>query len=246
MKKIILSFIATLFLSPLAYAAVMNSTSYSIQSDSINFGGGKSGSTNYSQESTFGEIATGLSNSTNYQIKAGYQQMQEVYLSIATVADVTLSPSINSTGGGTANGSTVVTVTTDDPAGYELYIKASSTPALKSGSNSFADYVPAGANPDLTFTVGAATSAFGFSPEGSDIVQKYKDNGSTCNAGSSDTTNACWNALSTVNELIAKKTTGNHPSGTATTLKFRAQSGVSNVQPVGTYTATTTVTAIAL
>ena len=103
-----------------------------------------------------------------------------------------------------------------------------------------------GANPDLTFTVGAATSAFGFSPEGSDIVQKYKDNGSTCNAGSSDTTNACWNALSTVNELIAKKTTGNHPSGTATTLKFRAQSGVSNVQPVGTYTATTTVTAIAL
>jgi hypothetical protein len=245
MKKILLSFLATLFVYQFAIGAVMTSTNYSIQSDSINFGGGLSTSTNYKSESTYGEIATGPSSSANYQIKAGYQQMLAVFISIST-SPVALTPSISSTGGGTANGSTVVTVTTDDPAGYELYIKASSTPALKSGINSFADYTPAGINPDFTFLVAVSASEFGFTPEGTDIAQKYKDNGSSCNAGSSDTTNACWNALSTSNDLIASKSSGNHPNGTATTLKFRAESGTSNTQAVGTYTATTTVTAIAL
>ncbi len=244
-KKNIIAIIFFFLTQPL-FAAVMTSTSYSIQSDSINFGGGFSSSTNYAQESTFGEIATGESESTNYDIKAGYQQMQSVYLAIATVSDVTLSPSIDGTTGGTANGSASVTVTTDNVAGYELYLKASSSPALVSGANSFADYTPAGINPDFTFSVGAATSEFAFTPEGNDISQEYKDNGSSCNTGALDTTNSCWNALSTTNELISSKSSGNHPSGTLTTIKFRAESGTSNTQAAGSYTATTTVTAIAL
>lgn len=228
------------------YAAVMTSTNYSIQSDSVNFGGGLSTSTNYSQESTFGEIATGPSSSANFSIKAGYQQMHVVYLAIAAVSDVTLTPSINGTIGGTANGSTVVTATTDNPAGYELYIKASSSPALVSGANSFADYTPAGAAPDFSFSVPVSSAEFAFSPEGTDIVQEYKDNGASCNTGALDTANACWNPIGTANELISRATAPNHPSGTATTLKFRAESGTSNSQPAGVYTATSTVTLIAL
>jgi hypothetical protein len=157
-----------------------------------------------------------------------------------------MSPSIAGVTGGTSNGSTVVTVTTDSPSGYSLFIKASSSPALISGANSFADYTPAG-DPDFTFSILASASEFAFSPEGTHIVQKYKDDTvSLCNTGSSDTPNACWDALSTSNQTISQSTSGNHPSGTATTLKFRAQSGSSHIQPPGEYTATTTVTALPL
>jgi len=227
-------------------ATSMSSSNYSIQSDSINFGGGFSTSTSYEQESTFGEIATGESESSTYKIKAGYQQMQEVYLAITAAADVTLSPSIEGTTAGTATGSTTITVTTDGVAGYELYINASSSPALVSGANSFADYTPAGASPDFTFSIGASDSEFGFSPEGADITQEYKDDGAACNTGSSDANDRCWNGLSTTNELIAERSSGNHPSGAEITLEFRAENGASHIQTAGTYTATTTLTLIAL
>ncbi|TAL48896.1 hypothetical protein EPN83_02975 [Patescibacteria group bacterium] len=227
-------------------AAVMSSSNYKIQSDSINLGGGLSTSTSYTQESTFGEVATGESSSASYKIKAGYQQMQEVYLAITAAADVTLSPSLNGLTAGTSTGSTAVTVTTDSPAGYELYIKASSSPALSSSSDSFANYTPAGADPDFSFTITSTVSEFGFSPEGTDIAQEYQDNGSACNTGSSDTDNSCWNALTTTNELIATKSSGNHPSGTAITVEFRAENGSSHTQTAGAYSATTTLTLLAL
>jgi hypothetical protein len=68
-------------------AQVMQSTNYRIQSDSVNVGGIYSSSSNYRLEDTTGEIATGESSSTNYQIKAGYQQMQETYLSLSGGTD---------------------------------------------------------------------------------------------------------------------------------------------------------------
>lgn len=243
MKYLALSIVIALPIC--VFGAVMGSTNYSIESDSVNFGGGLSTSSNYTQESTFGEVATGNSESAGYKLRAGYQQMIATYISLS-VSPVTLTPVIPENGGGIANGSTNVSVATDNPAGYELYVSASSSPALVSGVNSFADYVSAGIDPDFSFSVPSADSAFGFSPEGSDIVQAFKDNGSICNAGSSDTVNSCWKGLTTSNVLIAKKTSGNHPSGTITTLKFRAESGSSHVQPAGSYTATSTVTVIAL
>ncbi len=227
------------------FGAVMGSTNYSIESDSVNFGGGLSTSSNYSAESTLGESATGNSESATYKLHAGYQQMIATYISLS-VSPVTLTPAIPANGGGVANGATNVTVATDNKAGYELYIAATSSPALVSGINSFADYVPAGINPDFVFSVLPADSAFGFSPEGQDIVQAFQDDSFACGVGSFDSVNSCWKGLTTSDVLIAKKTSGNHPSGTITTLKFRAESGVAHVQPAGTYTATSTVTVIAL
>ena len=58
-----------------AVAAVMESTNYKLQADSVNIGGGRSSSTNYTLEDTAGEVGTGTSSSTNYQNNAGYQQM---------------------------------------------------------------------------------------------------------------------------------------------------------------------------
>ncbi len=229
--------------------ASMDSASYSIQSDSVNFGGELGTSTSYSIEDTLGEVATGNSSSASYKLKAGYQQMQEVYVAVSVSGDVTMSPSIGGLSGGTSDGSTIVTVTTDSSAGYELLVKASSSPAMQreGGGGSISDYTPAGASPDLTFSVASTDAEFGFSPEGADIVQRYLDDGFLCDqVGGSDTPDKCWDGLSTTNKTVSQSMSANHPAGTATVLKFRVVSGSSHVQSAGDYTATTTVTAIAL
>jgi hypothetical protein len=217
-----------------------------MQSDSVNVGGGNSTSTNYGLEDTVGEAGTGEGASASFNLHAGYQQMQEVYLAMTAPGNVVLSPSIGGTTGGQANGATSVTVTTDSPAGYELMIRASGAPALTSGGNSFADYAASAANPDFSWNVPAADSEFGYSPEGSDIAQGFKDDGAACNTGSSDTANSCWAGLTTSDVVIAERLSSNQPLGTATSIKFRAESGTSHVQPAGSYAATTTITAIAL
>lgn len=226
------------------FSQTMSSGNYKIQSDSINFSGVRSTSGSYTIEDTAGEIATGESSSSNYKMKAGYQQMQEVYLAVTPASDVTMSPAIGGITGGVSNGSTNFTVTTDNPAGYTVAIKASSTPALQSSLDTITDYSASASNPDFTFSVLSTDSRFAFTVEGTDIANSFKDNGSTCNTGSGDTTDKCWAGLSTANQTIVNRTSANHTAGTATTIKFRAESGSSHVQTAGTYVATTTITVL--
>ena len=227
------------------HVEAMSSSNYKIQSDSINFGGGGSNSGSYSLQDTVGEIATGISSSTNYVMKAGYQQMRDVVLAVVPPSNVTM-PAIGGVTGGTADGSTNFKVTTDDAAGYTATIQASTSPALQSVTSNLSDYVPSSGNPDYAFTYAATSSVFGFTAEGTDIVQRFKDDGSHCNAGAGDTAYACWDGLSTSPKTIVTRTSANQPSGTITTLRFRAASGSSHVQPDGQYIATTTVTVVAL
>lgn len=228
------------------HAQVMQSGSYRIESDSVNFGGGLATSSSYRLESTAGEVATGESSSGSYSLKAGYQQMQEVYLAISAAADVLMSPSLGGVTGGTAYGTTTATVTTDGSAGYELSIRAAEEPALQSGSDTIADYVPVGATPDFTFTTDAADAHFAYSPEGDDTVARFLDNGAACNTGSSNGSGTCWDGLATTSAAIASSGSANHPSGTATAILFRVGIGNAALQPAGTYIATTTLTALPL
>ncbi len=242
----ILSF-AILFAVPLLLLAdTMESTTYKIQSDSINIGGAAGSSTNYSMEDTVGEVGTGDLSSATYRLHAGYQQMNTSYISITDASDMSL-PNVGGVSGGSSAGSLGWTVTTDNLAGYSLSIAAATSPALKSsGGASFEDYSPAGVAPDYSFSITTTESAFGFSPEGTDILQKYKDNGSSCNAGSSDTADKCWDGFSTVEKIVAEGTSSNHPSGTLTTLKLRAEVGTDHIQDSGAYTTTLSVTAVTL
>ena len=160
-----------------------SSTNYQLERDSINFGGKLSTSTNYSEEDTLGEVGTGRLTSTSYILQAGYQQPNS-YISITSPADVTLSPSIDGAVGGQADGSAGWNVTTDDSGGYTMTAQASTLPAMTSGANDFDDY---SGSPDFAWGVGAAVSEFGFSPEGTDIDSTFKDNGSVCSAGASET-----------------------------------------------------------
>ena len=208
-------------------------------------GGGYSTSTSYRQESTAGEIATGEATSTNYQLKAGYQQMQEVYLSMSTPSDVTMTPSLAGLTGGTSNGSTAVTVTTDSPSGYSLTISAESSPALKNGAYTIADYVE-GADPDYSFAVAGGAATFGFSPSSVDVVSAFRDNGGLCNVGALDTALACWAGLTTSDTVISQGIGSNHPAGATTTINFRVGVGSGAGIIAGIYTATTTLTALPL
>jgi hypothetical protein len=241
-----IAFVFASSLVPFVEAQVMQSTNYRIESDSINVGGGYSSSSNYQLQDTTGEIATGESESETYSLKAGYQQMQEIYLALTNAANVTLSPSLGGVTGGTSNGSTFATATTDNLAGYELTITASGSPAMQSGSNSIPDYTPVGSDPDYSFTNSANESQFGFSPEGTDIPARFKDNGASCNTGSGNTTSACWDGLSTSPQTIARRTSANHPDGTATTIRFRVEVGSTVNQAAGQYVATTTLTLLPL
>jgi hypothetical protein len=172
--------------------------------------------------------------------------MNQVFLSVSSAADVTLAPNLGSISGGTANGSTSITVGTDGAAGYSLYVNASTTPALKSGTDSFADYVPGSANPDFVFSFLNNQSFFGFSPEGADITSNFKDNGAICATGALDTADACWDGFSTSIKQVANRTSANTPAGTATTLKLRAGAGTSRNQSAGNYSGDITFTATAL
>jgi hypothetical protein len=233
-------------LLPIGWAQVMSSDNYQLQSDSVNIGGGFSSSSNYMQESTVGEVATGRSDSNAYSLRAGYQQMQEVYMSIAvSSSSVFMDTSLPGITGGESNGTTTVTVTTDGSSGYSLLISAENSPAMQSGVNSIADYNH-GAAPDFTFTTNAGEAFFGFSPSGADIVQAFLDNGGTCGVSNIDTPLACWAGPSTTDVQIAEGAGPNHPSGESTNIHFRVELGGSNNVPAGVYIATTTVTAVPL
>lgn len=240
------STVLVLTMISLATAQVMNSTNYAIQNDSVNGGGGLSSSTNYGLQDTAGELATGESSSTNYQLRAGYQQMQSVFISISGVTSVTMSPSLGGITGGVANGSTSALVVTDSPSGYQLTIAASGAPAMQSGVNSIADYVPVGSVPDFGFITNPTDAHFGYSPEGSDIVTRFKDSGGVCGVVGGDTSLSCWDGLSTTPVTIASDTTSNHPAGATTTIQFRVGLGGSIGVAPGTYVATTTLTALPL
>jgi hypothetical protein len=247
---LVVAIVLVVSLAPITiHAEPMSSSNYKIQSDSMNFGGTRSASATYTIEDTAGETATGMSSSTNYTMSAGYQQMDNVFISISSAADVTMTPAIGGVTGGTSDGSTSFTVTTDNPAGYTGTITASSSPAMSSPLDSFADYAPAGANPDANFAVAATASAFGFSPEGTDIAPRYKDTGGgtpVCGSGSSDTALTCWDGLSTSPKTILNRTSQNSPAGTLSTIRFKAGSGNAHIQKEGQYVATTTITVLPL
>lgn len=241
--------VAFLCVPLMLFAQARQSDNYQILFDSIDSGGGLGTSSNYILESSVGEQATGDSTSTSYSISSGYQQAETTIgggsISISAPSNVALS-SISGLTGGTSKDTAAWTVITDNPSGYTVTIQATSTPAFRAASGAnFSDYVPATNDPDYTFAVNAASSTFGFSPEGTHIVSRFKDDGSSaCNTGSSDTSDRCYDGLSTTPTNIASSNSANNPSGTVTTVRFAAGIGSNKIQDSGAYNATVIVTAI--
>jgi len=245
----------TLIISAVAFGAMAffvsaytaSSTNYILQSDSVNFGGGYSTSTKYGLQDTLGEIGTGILSSSTEILSGGYQAMfSDVYISVTSPATAPMSPAISGISGGISNGSSTWLVKTDNPAGYEMSVHAATSPALSSGSDSFADYVPSYSEPDYTWTTGASESRFGFSPEGADIVSSFLDDGVSCGSGLLDTADKCWTGFSTSDTLVSRLESPTDSEGASTTVKFRAEAGAKKVQKEGSYSANVTMTAVTL
>lgn len=224
------------------WGAVMESASYRIQSDSINFGGRPSSSSSWALRDTLGEVATGVSTSSAYALHAGYQQMQEIYLAMSAPSDVALAPALGGVAGGESNGTTTVVVTTDNPAGYTLQISFAQSPALqRAGGGGAIDDYPAQGSADPTFVVPPQKAVFGYTVDGPDTASTFLFDGVACGGGS-DVSAACWVGPSLTSRTIAFRPRPNHPAGTPTTLHFRVGVAQDAMTPSGLYHATTTLT----
>ncbi len=173
----------------------------------------------------------------------------------ATAANITLTPSLNASTGGTADGGTQVIVATNNSLGYLMTITASSSVGMigiASTTNSIPAYVPATPGlPDYVFTVPANTAYFGYTVEASttaDLATSFKDAAGACNSvGGGDTAESCWLNASTTAYTIVNRGSQTVASGATTTLKFRVviNANPSPIIPNDTYRATTTLTATA-
>lgn len=233
--------------------AEMTGSVYKIDSDSINSGGNDySVSDNLQVADTVGEIAIGDSASDNFLLAAGYRNMDETSVSIGvSLQNIILAPDLGGLTGGTSTGATQITVNTDNPAGYQLLIQSDNTPAMRSDADIIDDYIPLVTEvrvPDYQFRLLPATSTFAFTPEGEDITDLFRDDGgSICNVvGGFDSASRCWEGLSSSGKVISNRSFGTDLLGSTTTIRFSVGIGAGRMQKMGTYWATTTITALAL
>lgn len=260
----LLIFACSIFCSPLEIifsigeAAVMESESYKLQFDSVNIGGERQTSESYIMEDTIGEIGTGEMESANYYLKAGYQQMNETYLSLSDAANVTMS-GITRTNA-TSTGGTTWSVITDNPAGYKLEVAASATSSTPcdyylcdmEAGNSFTDYFEAsGTTPEVWNTSGSRYE-FGLSAYGDDVSDSVWGSGDNCGSGTDLPQDLYYRGFNDVsdsgpdNVQIATRSSRTETAGVVTNFCLGAVQTGGAYAPTGTYTATTTATLTAL
>ena len=108
--------------------------------------------------------------------------MQESYIAISSPSDLALTP-IGGINGEASEGTMFWQVTTDNSAGYSMSIKATTAPALTSGTNSFADYVPAEPTLIIIFLSFLPHRLLDFLRKELTQNVRFKDNGIICNIG---------------------------------------------------------------
>lgn len=167
----------------------------------------------------------------------------EAGLTITTPADVTMAPNISMSTNGSI-GNAAWTVKTNAPAGYTLNVKASTTPALKSGSNSFTDFTEAVSGTPEAWSVTNAQE-FGFSAYGSNTDTGVWGTGASCGSAGAPVGTMRYVGFKTTDKAIATTNTVTPVAGTTTTLCLAAEQDGIYAQS-GTYTATITATAVTL
>jgi hypothetical protein len=167
-------------------------------------------------------------------------------ISISAPADVGFG-TLSGFTGGTATNSLTWNVKTNNAIGYNLGLKASTAPALGTGTYNIADYTPPGApaTPDYTWNIDTAISEFGFAPyNATSSVSKFKNDASKCATGSTVTAWKCWYGLATADVQTANRSTKTTTAGEDNIIYLEVQINAANgYQENGSYTATLTATA---
>lgn len=162
-------------------------------------------------------------------------------ITITSPSDVTMSPNIGISANGSI-GSAVWNVKTNHATGYSLGVKAGASPALVSGSNSFADYTEAvNGTPDL-WAVASGDKEFGYSAFGTDTSTATWGTSASCGSAGSPAAAQKYAGFELTDLTVATRNAVTTPSGIDTTVCFAAQqNGVYAAS--GTYTANITATA---
>jgi hypothetical protein len=232
--------IPVIFTFSVAYGAVMQSTSYSLDFDSVNTSGGNSGSASFNLEDTAGEIGTGQSSSASYTLTAGYQQNFDGSISISAPSDISLTNL--STSQNSAVGSTTWTVFTDHYSGFTLSVSASQYDALQTATGTRFT--------DLASTTPAAWSVsnaykFGFSIRGTDVNTGIFGTDTDCvNGNDVPSATLKWRGFASTTPIAVASTSNvtTSPGTDITMCVATQQNGV--FAPSGVYTATITATAV--
>lgn len=122
-------------------------------------------------------------------------------VSITAPGNFSLTGTINGISGGTATGNAAFSVLNSSELGFNMTIKASTSPALATGSYNFSDYSPNASTgtPDYTWAApSAGSSSFAFSvgaDTGTYANQKFRNTSSLCNQGSTNSTTNCWSGF---------------------------------------------------
>jgi hypothetical protein len=231
---------AVLFVFSFCYGAVMQSTNYGLDFDSVNTTGGNSGSASYNLEDTVGEIGTGQSSSANYTLLAGYQQNFDGSISISAPSDISLTNL--STSQNSAVGSTTWTVFTDHYSGFTLSVSASQYDALRTATSTrFTDL----ASTTPTFWSVSNSYKFGFSIRGADVNTSIFGSDTDCiNTINVPSATLKWRGFASTTPIAVASTSNvtSSPGTDITLCVATEQNGV--FAPSGIYTATITATAV--
>ncbi len=163
-------------------------------------------------------------------------------ISITSPADATMSAI--AIGTNTSIGTAQWTVVTNNTIGYKLDVKASASPALVSGVNSFADYTETSAGVPETWSVASLAKEFGYSAWGTNTVTGTWGAAGTCGSGSTIPAMK-YEGFAITDRTIATAAVPTAYAGVATNICFAAEQN-GTFAPSGTYTATITATATTL
>lgn len=162
-------------------------------------------------------------------------------ITITSPTDVTMAPNIGIAADGSI-GTVLWNVKTNRATGYTLAVKASASPALVSGGNSFADYTETVAATPETWSVASGAKEFGYSAFGTDVPTASWGTGANCGSAGAPLGTLKYIGFKTIDKTVATRSAVTTPSGVDTTVCFAAQQNAVYAAS-GTYTATITATA---
>ncbi len=183
------------------------------------------------------------------------QQITNEISFIATTSATTMVGSIAGLTGGYATGTNRTVVNTNNPTGYNMTIAFPTTTsgrAMQASSTAYIDdYLPVGGvstSTDFTWidpTTGNP-SRFGYTVRAStsnEVSSYFKNNGSACNVGSTETDDRCWARPTTTPVSIITSVAPNSSSTSTIKFKVAVPSNPNPSLPATFYYATGTLTA---
>jgi len=173
---------------------------------------------------------------------------------LVSATNVSMTGNLNGITGGTANGSTTVSVRTNSPTGYTMTIAffnngtSETMRGINTNSSSIHDYPASGGQPTFLFSTASTAAVFAYTVsalDDTDLDNSFLDNGVTCNPGSGQayTVDRCWMEPATTTFQVIDRGT-DAVTGATSTIHFRVH--VPNNPDPGlvadTYVATATLT----